>query len=108
MSKIATLKPDNARTFTYASTPPRVPSSASFGYQRWFVTAFSNPVGSPLTLLRHADEDHAKLTVEHGAGDVRIDLAVNLTAAQLRDLATHLLRAADDIDAHPAAEWSGS
>jgi len=96
------------RLFAYPTTPPRVPAGERHSYQRWFVTSHNNPSGAPFALLRRAYDLHAELSVEHSARGVRLDVTVQLTVAQLRDLATHLLRAADDIETHPAVDGAAS
>lgn len=96
------------RLFAYPPTTPRVPADELHSLQRWFFSSHSNPDGLPFSVYRHAGKANAQLWLEHWADAVRLTAVVPLSVAQLRALAVHLLRAADDIEAHQAVDGAAS
>ena len=96
------------KLFAYADKPPRIPNVPSCSGQRWFNGDMRGDLGGGWTVLRHDDRDVCIVGLAIDSAGVCVGAEAKLTPAQLRDLAARLLRAADDIDAHPAAEWSGS
>ena len=92
------------KLFAYADKPPRIPNVPGCSGQRWF----DGDLGGGWTVLRHDHRDVCNVGLAIDSAGVCAVAEAKLTPAQLRDLAARLLRAADDIDAHPAAEWSGS
>ena len=91
------------RLFAYEPKAPRVPGVEGCGYQRWFDDDRRTSVGGHIYVWRSDADNVCAVSLSVDSVGVSVNAGVKLTPAQLRALATRLLRAADDIEAHPAA-----
>lgn len=91
------------RQFTYLPTPPRAPAQPGCSYQRWFPGDDGSPyVGQLVEVYRDASRNAAEVRIAYHGANHSVQADAALSAADLRELAARLLRAADDIEAHPA------
>ena len=90
------------KLFAYADKPPRIPDVPECSGQRWFNGDVRSDLEGGWTVLRHDHRDVCNVGLDVDSAGVCVGAAAKLTPAQLRDLAARLLRAADDIEAHPA------
>lgn len=91
------------RLFAYEPKAPRVPGVEGCGYQRWFDDDRRTSVGGHIYVWRSDADNVCAVSLSVDSVGVSVNAGVKLTPAQLRALAARLLRAADDIEAHPAA-----
>lgn len=90
-----------ARNFFYAGEGPRVATDARYANQRWF-DGEDRGMDGAVQVYRDAKKSKGELGITFSSGGLHGRAGVDLTPAEMRSVAARLLRAADDIEAHPA------
>lgn len=99
--------------FVHQPQAPWVPEEAKYSHQRYFSHGNENrplklaEYSCAAKLFRWATSDHVRLTLETHSEHSTTQTTLQLTAAELRELAARLLDAAHDLDTYPARVLMG-
>ena len=106
--QVTNPSPASADAGTKQRTPPYIPAAPNDS-QRYFRRegdcGHSMSVGDSSTLLkvfRFSSEEYARLQIEIRSQNGYTSTTANLSAGQLRDVASRMLDAAHEIETHPA------